>query len=291
MAFTDLRAWIGCLESAGELDRVKVEVDWNEEVGALTRVVREGSGHALLFENIKGYQTARCRRVFTNFGRAPQLAMALGLPKTTPAGNLVARVRQGFKGRLQPVRVAGGPVKENILRGNDVNLYELPVPKWNPADGGRYINTQCGVVTRDPDTGWLNVGLYRGMIAGLNRIPVLLIMTQHWGQHFAKYRERKERMPVAVFYGGEPLLTFVAATPAAPAGVCEYDMVGALRGEPVALVECETSDLLVPADAEIVVEGYVDPDPSTFMPEGPFREYTATTAAPPRPSRPSTSPV
>jgi len=274
LAFADLRAWIDHLEREGQLRRIKAEVDWNEEIGTLVQIVREETGYALLFENIKDYRDTRGRRLFTNFGTAPQLAMALGLPKDIGIRDQIRHIRQGFKGRLKPIEVATAPVKQNILHGGDVNLLEFPVPKWNPGDGGRYINTQCGVVTRDPDTGWLNVGLYRGMITDRNHIAVLLILTQHWGQHYTKYRDRGQKMPVAVFYGGDPLLSFVAATPATPAGVCEYDVVGALRGEPLPLVKCETSDLLVPADAEIAVEGLIDSDPSTFMMEGPFREYT-----------------
>ncbi|MDP2645184.1 MAG: UbiD family decarboxylase [Desulfobacterales bacterium] len=283
MAFKDLRDWITHLEQEDALKRVKTEVDWQCEIGTLTRIVRESTGHALLFENIKDYQQTRGRKLFTHFGRTPQLAMALGLHKDTPPVKLIDHIRQGFKKRLKPVLLSSGPVKENILRGQDVNLYDFPVPQWNADDGGRYMNTQCGVVTRDPDTGWLNVGLYRGMIVDPKRIGVLMILTQHWGQHFAKYRQRGQRMPVAVFYGGEPILSFVAATPAAPTGVCEYDIVGALCGEPVKLVKCETSDLLVPADAEIVVEGYIDPDPATFALEGPFREYTGYYSGPPSP--------
>src|SRR3972149_3291540 len=97
MAFADLRAWIDCLESAGELHRINLEVDWDGEIGALTRIVRESTGQALLFENIKDYQNGRCRRLFTNFGRVNQLAMALGLDKNTEPRELINWIRQGFK--------------------------------------------------------------------------------------------------------------------------------------------------------------------------------------------------
>ena len=121
----------------------------------------------------------------------------------------------------------------------------------------------------------MNVGMYRGMIGDTAKsIPVLLTRTQHWGIHFTKYEKRGEEMPVAVVYGWDPTLLMLAATSVAHAGCSEYEMIGALRGEPVELVKCETSDLYVPASAEIVVEGRISPDPKTFQMEGPFGEYT-----------------
>lgn len=271
---TDLRAWISCLENAGELCRIRVPVDWEVEIGAIVSSVLARKGPALLFENIKGYEQGRARKVFVHMIAKPaQSAMLFGQPKDAPLKALVEFVRHSMQERLEPVVLESGPVKENIFRGVDINLYDFPIPQWNEYDGGRYMNTMCGVVTRDPDTGWINVGLYRGMIGDRNRIPVLMIASQHWGRHFAKYRAMKKPMPVAVFYGGDPVLALLACSQV-PSGVSEYAVAGAIRGAPVELVTCETSDLFVPARAEIVVEGFIDPDPDTYLMEGPFKEYT-----------------
>ncbi|MGZ8495310.1 MAG: UbiD family decarboxylase domain-containing protein, partial [Candidatus Binatia bacterium] len=130
--------------------------------------------------------------------------------------------------------------------------------------------TSGSVVSRDPDNGTLNVGTYRGMIGTKNTIGVLLATTQGWGVHFTKQRSRNQPMPVAVVLGWDQSLFIAASTPVIHP---EYDMAGSLRRAPVELVKCETNDLLVPASAEIVLEGFISPDPSTFTLEGPFSEY------------------
>ncbi len=117
--------------------------------------------------------------------------------------------------------------------------------------------------------------MYRGMIGDNGKsIPSLLVLSQHWGIHYSKYKKRGEDMPVAVFYGGDPVLQICSATPIQHPGCSEYEVAGAIRGEPVELVKCETSDLYVPVSSEIIVEGRISSDPTTFELEGPFGEYT-----------------
>jgi UbiD family decarboxylase len=274
MGFKDLRDWIEILEVEGECKRIEAEVDWELEIGAIVRRVSGQEGPALLFENIKGYKNTICNRLFTNgLGSQRRLEMSLGLPKNTPYREIVRIMKERFTKPVGNVIVESGPVKENIIKGNEVDLYQFPVPKWHHLDGGRYFNTFCGVVTRDPETGELNVGLYRGMLGSKSTIPVLLAASQHWGVHYTKYRERGESMPVAVIYGWDPTLFINASTPHQHRGYSEYELTGALRREPVQLVKCETSDLLVPASAEIALEGSISPDPATFEMEGPFGEY------------------
>ena len=271
MAGRDLRDWIDDLEERNELKRIGVEVDWDEEIGAITREVSSQFGPALLFDNIKGHKNTLCRRLFTNgTGTKKRVCRMLGLTEETPNRELVAVFKERFSRPLKPVTVSSGPVKENIVKGDAVDLFQLPVPKWNPHDGGRYIMTSASVVTRDPDSGTLNAGTYRGMIAKKNTIGVLLAMTQGWGKHFSKYKARGQEMPVAVVIGWDQTLFMAAST---PVNHPEYDLAGSLRGAPVELVKCETNDLLVPASAEIVLEGFVSPDPKSFEPEGPFSEY------------------
>ena len=275
--FGDLRGWIDALRGAGELQEIDGEVDWNVEIGTIIRMMQgDADGPAVLFSNIKDYNgpDAVSTRLFAG-GHASysRLAMMFGLPRDTSVKELVKVCRTIFTERVPPVVVDSGPVKQNILKGDDIDLLKFPVPQWNRMDGGRYILTYAACVTRDPDTGVHNVGIYRGMVAGRDKIPVLMWRAQHWGGHFAKYEERGEEMPVAYVIGWEPSLTCTAGSPV-PRGISEYDVTGAIRGAPVELVECETVPLMVPASAEIVIEGFISPDPATFTEEGPFAEFT-----------------
>ena len=276
-AFGDMRAWIDVLRAAGELREIDGEVDWDVELGTIVRMAQgTGAAPALLFNNIKDYNgpDAICGRMFTG-GNASysRLAMMFGLPRDTHPRELVKICRNIFTDRIAPKIVKDGPVKQNVITGDDVDLLKFPVPKWNRMDGGRYALTYAGCVTKDPDTGIHNVGVYRGMVAGPASIPVLMWRAQHWGSHFQKYAERGEDMPVAYVVGWEPSIGFTGGAPV-PRGISEYDVMGAIRGAPVELIECETVPLMVPATAEIVIEGYISPDPETFVEEGPYAEFT-----------------
>jgi hypothetical protein len=172
-------------------------------------------------------------------------------------------LKETFRKPVAPRIVKTGPVKENILRDEEINLWDFPAPKWHKSDGGRYLDTFCGVVTQDRATGRDNIGLYRGQIIGRRKIGKLLIPTQGWGGHFQQARDTAKPMPVAVAHGWHDVLPFCAGSPF-PKHICEWDMMGAILGRPVDLVPCETVPLHVPASAEIVVEGFIDPDPATF---------------------------
>ncbi len=266
----DLRAWMAQLDAEGELKRITAKVDWDDEISQIIRKVYIQSGPALLFENIKDHGATFSRKLFTNgLGTQSRVNLMLGLPKDTPPAETVRTIRKRMKKPLEPVRVKTGPVKENIIRGKDVDLFEIPVPKWHPLDNGRYINTFNATVTRDPDTGQNNAGVYRGTILSKNKIGVLLMPMKDWGITYSKYQEMGKPMPVAFVYGWDPTLIVVAGSPVVGP---EYELAGALRQEPVELVKCETSDIEVPASAEIVVEGFMSPDPSTYEIEGPFGE-------------------
>jgi len=275
MGFMDLREWVVALEKQGGLRRIAAPVDWDREIGAIARRVLEKKGPALLFETIKGYETGRCTRLFTGgLGSRSRLALALGFPAEASNAELVQYVMKKNGETLPPRIVATGPVKDVVLRGAQVDQTEFPVPKWHHLEGGRYIHTFSGIVTRDPDTRVMNVGIYRGMISRKDTTPFLLVKGgQHWGAHFLKYSARGEPMPVACVIGWDPIMPFLAGSPI-PAGVCEWDVMGGYRGEPAELVRCETVDLEVPATAEIVIEGFIRDDPATWELEGPFGEFT-----------------
>jgi len=282
VAFGDLRGWIETLERSGELRNVDAEVDWNVQLGTLVRLAQgAGTGPALLFNNIKDYngEASRCCRVFAGgLASYRRLALMLGLPADTHPRELVRVGRDIFSGSIPPRIVKDGAVKQNVILGDQVNLYDFPAPIWNRRDGGRYLMTYGGCVTRDYNTGVMNVGIYRGMISGQNRLPILMWRAQHIGHHVTAWQQGgADEMPIAVAIGWEPALGFCAGSPI-PKGICEYDVMGAIRGEPVDLVKCETVDLYVPAEAEIVIEGYLSLNPDAYEMEGPFAEFTGYVA-------------
>jgi 4-hydroxy-3-polyprenylbenzoate decarboxylase len=226
-----------------------------------------------LFENIKGYADSFCSRVLTcAIGKSSQVALLLGLPGETAIPDVVAELRKRYRNPIAPRIVESGPVKDHILLGQDINLFDLPVPFFHYEDGGRYIDTFSCTVTKDPETGIPNVGIYRGQILDRDKIGKVIGKVQGWGQHFAKYGSKPEPMPVALVYGWHEALNLVGGT-SFNRNVSEFEMAGAVVGEPVELVKCETVDLEVPATAELVIEGLIDPDPATFENEGPFCEY------------------
>lgn len=281
-----LRSWLYRLEEHGQLRRIKARVDWDQEIGALARINLGLGGPGLLFENIKDYRNGRCTKFFTSgMGNKTQVCLMANLPTDTSDKEIVRYFKRVYEQPIGPVRIDSGPVKENIVKGREVNLLDFPVPKWHCLDGGRYLDTFCGVVTKDPETGHTNIGIYRGQVLDRNKVGKLLIPTQNWGAHFGKHRGSKKPMPVAVVHGWHDVLPFCAGSPF-PKDVCEWDMMGAILGQPVELVKCETVDLEVPATAEVVMEGFMSPDPTAFEMEGPFGEYPGYSGG-----RPSPKPV
>jgi UbiD family decarboxylase len=168
VAFGDLRGWITALQAAGEIREIDAEVDWNIEIGTVMRLAQgTGDGPALLFNSIKDYgANARCRRVFgCGLSSYRRVAMMLGVSPDTHPRDLVKLGRNVLNGAIPPKIVSTGPVKENIVTGDEVDLYQLPSPWWNRLDGGRYLLTYGGCITKDHDSGVMNVGIYRGMVA------------------------------------------------------------------------------------------------------------------------------
>lgn len=267
----DLRDWIERLRAVDELKVVSVKVTPDGEIQEIARQMSARKGPAVLFTNISGHEKTWCQKLFVGsmntFGK---VSVALGLPKDAPPPVIVEKIRETMRKPTPPKIVDTGPVKDNIIK-TGIDLNKIPVPMWHPGDGGRYINTWHGVVTKDPETGALNVGCYRGMIKDKDTIVSLLIRSQQWGQHFVRYSKRGEKMPVAFVYGGDPTFMIAAGSPVTTSGKwAEYDWMGTMQGEPVPLVLCETVDLYVPANAEIIIEGHVLPD--ALAKEGPFKE-------------------
>lgn len=274
MAYQDLREWIDTLEKEGELTRVKAKVDWDLEIGGITQEVFDKEGPALLFENIKDHEETLCRKLFTgSLATYPRIALMMGLPKDTPPKEMIKIYMERIKTPIKPELVKTGPVKKNIVSADKVDLFQFPAPKWRYLDGGRFIGTCDGVVTKDPESGWVNIGLYRRQILNKNQTGITIIPGQHNWMHWRSHRKLgKKKMPVAMVNGWDPVLPMISCSPQG-VGVCEYDVMGAIRQRPVELVKCETIDLEVPANAQMVLEGEIDLDFDSFMMEGPFGEF------------------
>ena len=269
----DLRGFISKLDEIDEL-KVVEGADWNLEIGAITEIVSEQEGPALLFDKIKDYSAGF--RVISNIFRTHRrVALAAGLPEDLTGVALLDAWRHRYRdlSSLAPVDVGDGPVFENDLSGDAVDLETFPAPIWHEPDGGRYLGTGCGVITRDPDTGKINIGTYRCMIQGRDRISVKLNKGKHGRMHMEKYHARNEPCPIAITIGHSPTVFLASMLPVRP-DVEEYGIAGSLLGEPVEVVNSRLHGLPIPATSEIVLEGEIPPLEEKDLPrEGPFGEW------------------
>jgi UbiD family decarboxylase len=268
MAIHDVRSFITALEKEGELARVKVEVDWHLEIGAIVEKNFRERGPALFFERVKDSKMP----LFVGGLHTPKrIAIALEMNPDSCEEEIAREYWKRIKTPLKPKRMKTGPCKEEILKGNDVDLFSYPAPLWNELDGGRYFGTWHSVVTKDPETGWQNVGMYRMMIHDSKTCGIMFAPFQHIGLIYQKYEELGKPMPVAICIGNDPVCPMVSCAPFGT-GVDEWDMAGALRKIPLQVIKGETVDLEVPAYSEIVLEGEIPP--YERMEEGPFGEHT-----------------
>jgi 4-hydroxy-3-polyprenylbenzoate decarboxylase len=225
-----------------------------------------------MFEQIQGYDPG-FRVLVNGFGATDRIALTLGLPLGMSKVALSDAWRQKIKGLepLPPREVADAPIFENVRRGDEVDLTIFPTPKWHPKDGGRYIGTGSFDITRDPDDGWVNLGTYRVMLHDARRVGYYISPGKHGRIQRQKYFDRGQRCPVAMVFGSDPL-QFLASCTEVPYGVSEYDWVGGVRGEPCDIVRGPVTGLPIPADAEIVIEGFASTE--ELLDEGPFGEWT-----------------
>lgn len=272
MIFRDLREYISEVEKIGEYKQVE-GVDWNLELGFITEWQASLRGSPLLiFDNIKGYPKGY--RVAANLFSTPKrTALALGLPGEISRIQLISAIKEKLARiePLPPVQIQTGPVKENILRGDQIDMFKFPIPKWHPKDGGRYFGTGCVVITRDPDTGWVGASTYRVQAQGKNFVTILMLPGRHGRMMMEKWWAKGLKAPVAIATGFDPIL-FAMGTYEVPHGIGEYEYAGSFRGKPVEVTSGETVDLPIPACAEIVLEGEIAEGDN--MNEGPFGEYT-----------------
>ena len=269
MPFNDLRDYLRVLDEFDELVTVRKQVDWNLEAAAIMRRCNERSGPVPLFENIKDYPDYRLTSdLLSTFRR---FSLALGLDPNCGYGQIVGEYNRRSENHIPPTLVQTGPCKENIYKEKDVDLFKLPVPLIHEGDGGRYIGTLNVGVIKDPDSNWVNWGIYRVMAHDANTAGIFMQPSQHGDSIYQKYEKENRPMPFAAFIGGDPLV-YVAAATGLPYGTSEVNVVGGLREAPLEVVKCETLDLEVPATSEIVIEGEILPH--VRKDEGPFGEYT-----------------
>jgi 4-hydroxy-3-polyprenylbenzoate decarboxylase len=300
MAFDSFREFVQRLDGAGELLRIREPVATELEITVLAdrEMKKPGGGKALLIEQptVAG-EVSPFPVAINTLGSEKRMAMSLGADSVAEVaselGSLMKAkpptgVREALKlistalelRHAKPKMVKNGPCKEIIRRfdpvsasaaGKDPTLLNLPILKCWPLDGGRFITLPC-VVTKDPDSGERNVGMYRIQIHDGQTTGMHWQLQKVGARHGRRYYESGTRMPVSIFLGGDPVFTFCATAPL-PDGIDEMLLAGYLRKKSVELVKCETNDLEVPADADFVIEGYVDPR-EPLRPEGPFGDHT-----------------
>ncbi len=289
MSYRDLRDFIQTLEAAGELKRITVEVDPHLEMTEISdRTLRMG-GPALLFERPKGYNIP----VLCNlFGTEKRVALGMGAESTAnlrEIGEILAFLRQpdppkGFKDawdkmplfrqvlNMGPKLLSSAPCQQNVLRGEQVDLTRLPIQTCWPGDVAPLITWPL-VITRGPNKERQNLGIYRQQLLGKNRLIMRWLAHRGGAQDFREWQQAHpgKRFPVAVALGADPATILGAVTPV-PDNLSEYAFAGLLRGSKTELAKCITSDLQVPASAEFVLEGYIEP--GDMAPEGPFADHT-----------------
>lgn len=219
--------------------RIKQEVDWDREVGAIGRRAYEKEGPCLLFEKIKDYPEG-FRISNGTTGTWSRLALSMGLPKKAPVREIYKTYEEGSEKRIPPriIKKENAPCKENILTGDDVDLYRFPSPMIHEGDGGRYIGTWDVVVSKDPETEWTNWGMYRFMVHTKDWLTGWPQSTSQLAFMFNKrYLPKNQPMPVALVIGTDPISHIIATAPLR-LQESEAEYVGGLRGEPVDLVPC-----------------------------------------------------
>lgn len=287
MPCDNLSQFLQLLEEKGELVRIKHPVSPSLEITEITHRVVKKKGPALLFENVVGSEMPVAVNLF---GTRERMAFSLGVNDPQEVGmriqellRLPEEMGKGFLNclsllpqlkeflRFPPRRVKKGPVQEVILQGDAVDLSRLPVLKCWPRDAGPFITLPL-VITRDQETENLNMGMYRMQVLDKKTTGMHWHIHKGGAAHFRRAKKEGKRLEVAVALGGDPI-TIYSATAPSPGNIHEFLLAGFLRKRPVELVEAKTVDLPVPAQAEIVLEGYVDPK-EDLIEEGPFGDHT-----------------
>lgn len=272
IVYDDLREWLAEAERLGEVRTVR-DASWQEDIGLVAEaILRAENGPCVVFEDIqdcpKGY------RLLLNMFAGRRRNMTLGFPVGLTKWELSDGYRAAYLSSQKNIPheiVETGPIFENVLMGDDIDVTKFPSPIWHEKDGGRYIGTGTYSITQDPDEGWYNAGAYRGQVFDKTTVGILMAAGHHGAIHCDKYFKKGEPMPVAMVVGGDPL-AFLLGGLEAPYGTFEFDLIGGMRGRAEKMVRGKITGLPIPAHAEIVIEGFVHPDRKII--EGPFGEWT-----------------
>jgi UbiD family decarboxylase len=274
MGFVDLREWLQTVEFHGELKHIS-GAHWDLEMSNIIELLQmEGKDPvpAIMYDDIPGLQKG-FRALWLTMASCWRIATALGFPEETERVGIVKSWRQKNKDLkyIPPKLVDSGPVEENIDTGDKIDVLKFPSPRCHELDGGRYIGTDCVVIQKDPDEGWVNIGTYRIMVVDNNRVALHIVEGQHGSTIMKKYFERGQVMPVAIAIGVHPAIFLASSRPITGWGVSEYDLAGGIIGQPVPVIKGRFTGLPIPAHAEIVIEGEVHP--GELVDEGPFGEF------------------
>ena len=285
MAYKSQREFIELLEKRGELKRISYPVSPELEITEIAGRLMHSGGPGLLFENVEGSGMPVSINLM---GSRRRMALALGVDDLEEVARRIeslisTKVPESLLDKLAllprlrdltrypPRVVASGPVQQIVEQGDQVDLGRIPVLTCWPEDGGPYF-TLPQVITRSPETGMRNAGMYRMQVFDRCTTGMHWHIHKHGAQHLEQARSRGERLEVAVAFGGDPALTYAASAPL-PETIEEYLFAGFLRQQPVELIKARTVSLEVPSDADLVLEGYIDPDEPLRV-EGPFGDHT-----------------
>jgi 4-hydroxy-3-polyprenylbenzoate decarboxylase len=273
----DLREWLQRVEEIGELIRVNQPVDRDEEMSAVSYLVaKKQPSPAVLFERASGFEKSAigAKMLWNVLGPSlKRIALTLEEPADTPVMELIRRMKDKLKHRIPPREVSRreAPVYENTVTGNKIDLNQLPIPRHWPLDGGRYAGTGDAVITRDPESGYLNIGTYRMMLQGKSQVGLYLSPGKDARLHITRAWQKGQPIEVAAAWGIDPLFMLVGSQ-TFPKNLSEYEFAGGIKGEPIPVVRGTTTGLLLPANAELVIEGIIRAN--SVKAEGPFGEFT-----------------
>ncbi|MEM0158164.1 MAG: UbiD family decarboxylase [Methanomassiliicoccales archaeon] len=280
----DTREWLECASKIGELKIIK-GADPRLEISAIAQINAKNNGPALLFEDIKGYESSGFRIMTNSVGNTPLFNMTFGQDIEMSLRETIETLRGKPNywteaSRNYPVNfVSTGKVLENVKRKEEIDLLKFPAPLWHKEDGGLFIGTGIAVITKDPDDGKINVGSYRAQLYDKNTVGINIERGKHGSMHMAKYFSRNQPMPIVLVIGPDPLL-YVLAGSEIPTGISELEYQGAIMEKAVDVIRGETTGLPIPANCEIALEGYVYPDRTKL--EGPHGEWTGYYASEPK---------
>ncbi len=270
--YDDLREWLTNAERLGEVRNIS-GASWEKDMGLVAEaILRDENGPCVVFDDVPG--CPKGFRMLLNMFAGKRRNMTFGFPENLSKWELSDGYREAYLADPKTIPheiVEDGPIFENIMTGDDIDITKFPAPIWHEKDGGRYIGTGTFSITRDPDEHWLNAGAYRAMVHDKKTVGLVMAKGHHGWLHREKHFKRGEKLPIAMVLGGDPIAFFYGGVEA-PYGVFELDIIGGMRGRPTRMVNGKVTGLPFPANAEVVIEGYVSPDET--RPEGPFGEWT-----------------